>query len=71
METTLHNVEINSLVSAIEVREGEARLFIDEPFDLVAANLPFQVLRDLVPLRGAGLHRFWIVSGINSSKVAY
>jgi ribosomal protein L11 methyltransferase len=67
-ETARYNVDINSLGSTIEVREGEARLFIDESFDLVAANLPFQVLRDLVPLRGVGLHRFWIVSGINSEQ---
>lgn len=67
-ETARYNVDVNSLSTIIQVREGEARLFIDESFDLVTANLPFQVLRDLVPLRGAGLHRFWIVSGINSEQ---
>jgi ribosomal protein L11 methyltransferase len=67
-ETARYNVEINSLGSTIEVCEGEARLYIDQGFDLIAANLPFQVLRDLIPLRGAALHRFWIVSGINAEQ---
>lgn len=68
VRTARENVEANSIASAIEVYEGEVRLFIDEPFDLVAANLPFQVLRDLVTLNGADLHRFWIVSGINEPQ---
>jgi ribosomal protein L11 methyltransferase len=67
-ETARYNVEINSLKSIIDVREGEARLFIHESFDLVAANLPFQVLRDLIPLRATGLHRFWVISGINAEQ---
>ena len=54
--------------SVIRVEEGEARLFIDQPFDLVTANLPFHVLRELIPLKGSALHRFWIVSGINEQQ---
>jgi ribosomal protein L11 methylase PrmA len=54
--------------SGIEVVEGEARLFIDRPFDLVTANLPFNVLRDLIPLRGVPLHKIWVVSGIDSRQ---
>lgn len=65
VQTARSNVEINSLGSIIEVREGEARRYLDKGFDLVAANLPFHVLREIVPLRGAALHKFWIVSGIN------
>jgi len=53
VRTARENVEANSAASVITIHEGEARLFIDEPFDLVAANLPFQVLRDLVTLNGA------------------
>jgi ribosomal protein L11 methyltransferase len=64
----VENVKLNGLCHAIEVREGEARLFIDKPFDVVAANLPFQVLRELCTLRGAKLHRFWIVSGVNEDQ---
>jgi ribosomal protein L11 methyltransferase len=68
VSTTQENVKANALSSIITVREGEARLFLDEPFDLVAANLPFQVLRDLVPLRETAIHRHWIVSGINGQQ---
>ncbi len=66
--TARQNVEINSLSSRIEVQDGEARCFIGEPFDLVAANLPFGVLRDLIPLRHAAQHPIWIVSGINAEQ---
>jgi ribosomal protein L11 methylase PrmA len=61
-------VKTNSLDNLIRVEEGEARLFIDQPFDLVTANLPFHVLRELIPLKAAALHRFWIVSGINEQQ---
>ncbi|HMK37420.1 MAG TPA: 50S ribosomal protein L11 methyltransferase [Desulfomonilaceae bacterium] len=68
IDTARYNVRINSLESEIEIREGEARLFIESRAELVAANLPFQVLRELVPLRGVTSHRFWIVSGINAEQ---
>lgn len=68
VSTARENVEANALSSIISVREGEARLYIDKPFDLVAANLPFHVLRDLVPLKEVTFHRYWIVSGINEQQ---
>jgi ribosomal protein L11 methyltransferase len=68
VRTARENVKTNSLDNLIRVEEGEARLFIDHPFDLVTANLPFHVLRELIPLKGAALHRFWIVSGINEQQ---
>jgi ribosomal protein L11 methyltransferase len=67
-ETARENVRINKMESLIRIEESEARLHIQDPFDLVAANLPFQVLRDIVTLRGADLHKFWIVSGINRNQ---
>lgn len=67
-ETARKNVQINKMESTIAIEECEARLHIATPFDLVAANLPFQALRDLVTLRGANLHKFWIVSGIDRSQ---
>lgn len=67
-ETALTNVRINNFESVIRVEEREARVHIDKPFDLVLANLPFHVLRDLVTLREAGLHRYWIVSGIDRNQ---
>jgi ribosomal protein L11 methyltransferase len=68
IKTTRQNVERNGFASIIQVQGGEARVFVDKPFDLVTANLPFHVLRDLVTMRGVPLHRFWIVSGINREQ---
>lgn len=68
VQTARANVKKNMLSSAIRVAEGEARIFIDKPFDLVAANLPFRVLRDLVTSKHALLHNNWIVSGINEQQ---
>ncbi|MBI4962869.1 MAG: 50S ribosomal protein L11 methyltransferase [Desulfomonile tiedjei] len=66
--TARENVRLNSLASKINVVESELRLFVDEPFDLITANLPFSVLRDLVPLKGVPLHKTWIVSGIDAPQ---
>jgi len=66
--TAKENVRTNSLLSRIKVVEGEARFFIDAAFDLVTANLPFSVLRELIPLKGVPLHKAWIVSGIDARQ---
>jgi ribosomal protein L11 methyltransferase len=68
VETAQENVATNSLSSTISVTLGEVRLFLDEPADLVCANLPFQVLREIVPRRETALHDSWIVSGINHEQ---
>jgi ribosomal protein L11 methyltransferase len=68
IQTAKTNVELNGLSGKVEIQEGEAAWFLDHPFDLVAANLPFQVLREVVQLRPARDHRFWIVSGINREQ---
>jgi len=60
-----NNVQTNNYDKIVTVREGEARLFIDRKYDIVTANLPFEVLRDILVLKGASLHRFWIISGIS------
>ncbi|MBM3302551.1 MAG: 50S ribosomal protein L11 methyltransferase [Deltaproteobacteria bacterium] len=70
VKTAKKNVKVSSYSSVIEVQEGEARWFVGRPFDCVAANLPFQVLRDLATGPGMDLHRFWVVSGINSDQAA-
>lgn len=67
VQTARENVEANRL-SSINISEGEARFFIEKKYDLVAANLPYQVLLELVTLRGADQHPFWIVSGINEAQ---
>ena len=62
------NVQANNCGSVVEVREGEARLFLDRKYDVVTANLPFEVLRDIVTMDEASLHTFWIVSGISKDQ---
>jgi ribosomal protein L11 methyltransferase len=70
VRTTKANVILNGREDTIEVIEGEARAHIVEPYDLVAANLPFSILRDLLQTQSAGIHRFWVVSGINETQSA-
>ncbi len=67
-QTARDNVRVNGYEDIIHVHVGEARLFIHEQHDLVAANLPFSVLRELITWRDASLHRVWIVSGINADQ---
>ncbi len=62
------NVQANNYGSVVQVQEGEARLFLDRKYDVVTANLPFEVLRDILTIDGASLHKFWIVSGISKDQ---
>jgi ribosomal protein L11 methyltransferase len=48
VRTTLDNVSLNVMESKIEVVEGKAEDFINQPADLVLANLHFAVIQDLI-----------------------
>ncbi len=65
---TQENVRLNGFESIVEVHQGEARIYMDKPAEMVMANLPFSVLRDLVVLKEAELHQYWVVSGINREQ---
>ncbi|MFH0957519.1 MAG: 50S ribosomal protein L11 methyltransferase [Pseudomonadota bacterium] len=65
VQSTRKNVSLNGMEGIIKTYEGEARIFMDDRYDLVLANLPFTVLRDLVVLKEAAKNKMWIVSGIN------
>jgi len=67
-QTACENVTRNGLSEIIKVHLGEARFFLDRTFDLVVANLPFQVLRDLLVLSGVDAQAAWIVSGVNEKQ---
>jgi len=67
-QTARDNVRLNGYEDVIHVHVGEARLFVHEHYDLVAANLPFSVLRELLTWRDASLHSTWVVSGVNSEQ---
>jgi ribosomal protein L11 methyltransferase len=67
-KTIVKNIRLNTMEKSISAYRGDARHFMDEPFDLVCANLPFSVLRDLAPMRQTTNHGLWIVSGVNNSQ---
>jgi len=68
VQATRLNVSRNGFDDIIETREGEARIFLNRCYDLVMANLPFSVLRDIVVLKETTLVKTWVVSGINSDQ---
>ena len=67
-KVTRENVKLNGFERIIDVYLGEARVYLDRPAEMVMANLPFSVLRDLVVTRDAELHKYWVVSGINREQ---
>lgn len=68
VQATKRNVSLNKFETIIEIREGEARIFMDDQYDLILANLPFSVLRDIVVLKETSSKKVWIVSGINDDQ---
>jgi ribosomal protein L11 methyltransferase len=68
VQATRRNVSQNGFEEIIETREGEARIFLNDQYDLILANLPFSVLRDIVVLKETSLNKIWIVSGINTDQ---
>ncbi|MGB9616213.1 MAG: 50S ribosomal protein L11 methyltransferase [Desulfomonilaceae bacterium] len=67
-QTAQRNVVINGLQRVMRVFLGEARHYISASFDVVFANLPFSVLRDLFIARGLARQRRWIISGIDEPQ---
>jgi len=70
VQATRRNVSLNEFEEIVDSREGEARIFLDDQYDLILANLPFSVLRDIVVLKETSSKKIWIVSGINSEQAA-
>ncbi len=68
VQSTRKNVSLNGMDQIIKTYEGEARIFMEGQYDLVLANLPFSVLRDLVVLKDTAKNKIWIVSGINQEQ---
>jgi ribosomal protein L11 methyltransferase len=67
-QTAQRNVLINGLHTVMHVFVGEARHYINASFDLVFANLPFSVLRDVLIARSLAPQRRWIISGIDEPQ---
>jgi ribosomal protein L11 methyltransferase len=62
------NVALNRLGSIIRVKEGRAEDFIQEPADLMLANLHFAVIQDLIKTGGFFEKKWVILSGLMRSE---
>ena len=68
VQTAVKNVRLNGLSSRVAVKEGDARLFVSDAYDLAVANLPFEVLQFIAELDQTANIRQWVVSGISESQ---
>ncbi len=65
VQTAVKNVKLNRLNSRVAVREGDARTFVEDSYDLAVANLPFEVLQFIAELDQTANIRQWVISGIS------
>ena len=66
--TAQRNTELNSLTDRIIVVNGRAEDFIHIPSDLLLANLPYPVMKDLVSSDGFLTQRRFVLSGLQSHE---
>jgi ribosomal protein L11 methyltransferase len=64
VRTAARNVTLNGLEHAVTVREGLAEDFMDSPFDLLVANIHYEVILTLVKNEGFLQKRHFILSGL-------
>lgn len=64
VRTAARNVTLNGLEHTVTVREGLAEDFMDAPFDLLMANIHFEVILALVGNDGFLEKRHFILSGL-------
>ncbi|MBW1689628.1 MAG: 50S ribosomal protein L11 methyltransferase [Deltaproteobacteria bacterium] len=64
VRTAARNVELNGLEQVVTVKEGLAEHFMDSPFDLLVANIHFEVILTLVKDDGFLQKRHFILSGL-------
>jgi ribosomal protein L11 methyltransferase len=64
VRTALRNVKLNGLEHAVTVMEGRAEDFIDSPFDLLIANIHYEVIHALVKKEGFLQKKHFILSGL-------
>jgi len=68
VQTAVKNVRLNRLGSRVAVKEGDARMFLGDAYDLAVANLPFDVLQFIAELDQAANIVQWVISGISDSQ---
>jgi ribosomal protein L11 methyltransferase len=69
VKTTKRNVLLNNLEGVIKVFQGQAQDFVNQPADLVIANIHHQVIQDLFETDGFRQNRRFIISGLMRSQV--
>jgi ribosomal protein L11 methyltransferase len=68
VKTARQNVELNLLEGAVEVAEGRAQDFVEEPADLMIANIHDEVLAGLIASEGIEKKPRLILSGLMRSQ---
>ncbi len=67
VKTAKTNVQLNRLESRIEVKEGRAEDYAEEPADLMLANIHWDVLKSLLAREGFRKNRWIVLSGLMRS----
>jgi ribosomal protein L11 methyltransferase len=66
--TAWRNVRLNCFQANILITQGDAKNFMDLPFDLVVSNIHYAVMKDLLGAPGFCAKRFFILSGLLRSE---
>lgn len=72
--TALKNIRLNRLQDSVLVAQGRAEDFIDSPFDLVIANIHYDVMKHLIDAQGFLTKKWFVLSGLlrtQASDIAY
>jgi ribosomal protein L11 methyltransferase len=68
VRTAARNVALNGLEHVVRVTEGWAEDFINSPFDLLIANIHFEVIHALLKKKGFLQKKHFILSGLMRSQ---
>ena len=66
--TAEKNVQLNNVKESVIVIQGSAEIFIDNPADLVIANIHFDVMKNLLNSEGFLSKKWFILSGLLRSQ---
>lgn len=67
-QTTLLNVELNSLEEKIIVINGKAEEFTTGPSDLLVANIHYEIMKKIVQTESFLNHKWFVLSGLLKSE---
>lgn len=66
--TAEKNVRLNNVKESVMVIQGSAEIFVDNPADLVIANIHFEVMKNLLNSEGFLSKKWFILSGLLRSQ---